>query len=319
MGAPVVWFLEEGILVIEATPAALSQLQAAAGRVAGQIASNTPGVTAKAYATADELKTLMDYASDAFKGDALLSGIKVVGSAAWSGAVTVGATPVVGPASAISAGIYMGKKYDDLFDISREFGSQLGLKFYELTHPEVTTINSLPNGLDLNKISYDTNGNVISSLITSLQTQFGTAEQTRSPLILDLDGLNGVETLGKTAGVHFDHDGNKFAEQSGWVGKNDGMLVWDRNGNKQIAGGADLFGNKPDYRLQRPPSLRRCQRQLAPASRQLHHHDRAEPRRGRRRIFAVDKIRNFNTRTMAVNASIESLFGETEQCFESAA
>jgi hypothetical protein len=52
-----------------------------------------------------------------------------------------------------------------------------------------------------------------------------------------------VETLGKTAGIHFDHDGNKFAEQTGWVGKNDGMLVWDKNGNGQIDNGAELFGN----------------------------------------------------------------------------
>jgi hypothetical protein len=64
-----------------------------------------------------------------------------------------------------------------------------------------------------------------------------------SPLILDLDGLNGVETLGKPAGIHFDHDGNKFAEQTGWVGQNDGMLVWDKNGNGQIDNGAELFGN----------------------------------------------------------------------------
>ncbi len=86
-------------------------------------------------------------------------------------------------------------------------------------------------------------GAAIKSLINSLKTQFGTAEITRSPLILDLDGLNGAETLGKTAGIHFDHDGNKFAEQSGWVGRNDGMLVWDRNGNGQIDNGAELFGN----------------------------------------------------------------------------
>lgn len=102
---------------------------------------------------------------------------------------------------------------------------------------------ALPNGLDLNDINYDTNGNVISSLITSLQTQFSQAEQTISPLILDLDGQNGAETLSKTAGIHFDHDGNKFAEQTGWVGQNDGLLVWDKNGNNQIDNGAELFGN----------------------------------------------------------------------------
>ncbi|WP_411885503.1 calcium-binding protein [Polaromonas sp. YR568] len=81
------------------------------------------------------------------------------------------------------------------------------------------------------------------SLITSLQTQFNIAQQTASPLILDLDGKNGAETLGKDAGIHFDHDGNKFAELTGWVGKNDGLLVWDRNGNGQIDNGTELFGN----------------------------------------------------------------------------
>lgn len=80
-------------------------------------------------------------------------------------------------------------------------------------------------------------------VVSAVQTQFGTAEQTYSPLILDLDSLNGVETLSKTAGIHFDHDGNKFAEQTGWVGKNDGLLVWDKNGNGQLDNGAELFGN----------------------------------------------------------------------------
>ena len=80
-------------------------------------------------------------------------------------------------------------------------------------------------------------------IIGPLQTQFGQAEQTRSPLILDLDGLNGADTLDKTAGIHFDHDGNKFAEQTGWVGQNDGLLVWDKNGNGQIDNGTELFGN----------------------------------------------------------------------------
>jgi Ca2+-binding RTX toxin-like protein len=118
---------------------------------------------------------------------------------------------------------------------------------------EIAKDSFVPGDFDINGISYDTNGNVISGLITkgqdpseiieSLQTIFTQAEKTRSPLILDLDGLNGVETLGKTSGIHFDHDGNKFAEQSGWVGQNDGMLVWDKNGNGQIDNGTELFGN----------------------------------------------------------------------------
>lgn len=86
-------------------------------------------------------------------------------------------------------------------------------------------------------------GAAIKNLISPLQTQFGQAEQTISPLILDLDGQNGAETLGKSAGIHFDHDGNKFSELTGWVSKGDGLLVWDRNGNGQIDNGTELFGN----------------------------------------------------------------------------
>ena len=81
------------------------------------------------------------------------------------------------------------------------------------------------------------------NFIADLQSKFQQAEVTRSPLILDLDG-DGVETIGKSAGIHFDHDSNRFAETTGWVGKDDGLLVWDRNGNGKIDNGGELFGNK---------------------------------------------------------------------------
>lgn len=69
-----------------------------------------------------------------------------------------------------------------------------------------------------------------------------TAETVRSPLIIDLDG-DGIETVSSDKGVYFDHDGNSLAEKSGWVGKDDGLLVRDINGNGQIDDGTELFGN----------------------------------------------------------------------------
>ncbi|WBA82171.1 calcium-binding protein [Endozoicomonas sp. GU-1] len=72
---------------------------------------------------------------------------------------------------------------------------------------------------------------------------FNNAENLTSPIILDLDG-DGVETLNKSEGVYFDHDGNLLAEKTGWVGKNDGLLVFDRNADGQISSGAELFGNQ---------------------------------------------------------------------------
>ena len=79
-------------------------------------------------------------------------------------------------------------------------------------------------------------------IVTGVRTSFETAEVTRSPLVLDLDG-DGIETVGVSDGVYFDHDGNGFAEKSGWVGKDDGILVRDINNNGTIDDGTELFGN----------------------------------------------------------------------------
>jgi hypothetical protein len=65
----------------------------------------------------------------------------------------------------------------------------------------------------------------------------------RDPLILDLDG-DGIETTSATSGTYFDHDANGFAEGSGWVGRDDGLLVMDRNGDGIINNGRELFGDE---------------------------------------------------------------------------
>jgi Ca2+-binding RTX toxin-like protein len=64
-----------------------------------------------------------------------------------------------------------------------------------------------------------------------------------SPVILDLDG-DGVETIGVKDGAYFDHDGNGFAEQTGWTSSDDGLLVMDRNGDGVIDSGKELFGDQ---------------------------------------------------------------------------
>lgn len=72
--------------------------------------------------------------------------------------------------------------------------------------------------------------------------EFDEAQVTRSPLVLDLDG-NGVSTIGLNSEVYFDHDGNGFAERTGWAGPEDGILVHDLDGDGMINTGAELFGN----------------------------------------------------------------------------
>ena len=63
------------------------------------------------------------------------------------------------------------------------------------------------------------------------------------PLILDLDG-DGTETIAVADGAYFDHDSNGFAERTGWAGSDDGLLVWDRNGDGIINNGRELFGDQ---------------------------------------------------------------------------
>ncbi len=64
------------------------------------------------------------------------------------------------------------------------------------------------------------------------------------PLALDLNGDGRISTLPLARGAYFDLDNNGFAEKTAWVGPEDGLLVLDRNGNGQIDGGAETFGNE---------------------------------------------------------------------------
>jgi hypothetical protein len=65
------------------------------------------------------------------------------------------------------------------------------------------------------------------------------------PLILDLDG-DGIETVAVNgqAGARFDYDGIGVRHATGWVGKDDGFLVRDLNGNGLVDSGAELFGDQ---------------------------------------------------------------------------
>ena len=64
------------------------------------------------------------------------------------------------------------------------------------------------------------------------------------PLALDLNG-NGIETLAANGhdGAMFDHERNGIRTATGWVHSNDGILVYDRNGDGKINNGGELFGD----------------------------------------------------------------------------
>ncbi|PZQ48653.1 MAG: hypothetical protein DI551_01410 [Micavibrio aeruginosavorus] len=67
-----------------------------------------------------------------------------------------------------------------------------------------------------------------------------------SPLVIDMNH-NGVELLSQENGVLFDINSDGSKDQTGWVGKDDALLVLDKNHDGIINDRSELFGNNDDY------------------------------------------------------------------------
>jgi hypothetical protein len=72
---------------------------------------------------------------------------------------------------------------------------------------------------------------------------FTNSQRSASPIMLDLDG-DGLEITQFSGGsITFDHNADGVRTGTAWVGRDDGLLVWDRDGNGAIDSGRELFGN----------------------------------------------------------------------------
>lgn len=69
------------------------------------------------------------------------------------------------------------------------------------------------------------------------------ADPRPDPLVVDLGRRGFQATFGLTENLHFDLDGDGFAEKVGWAGADDGVLVFDRNGDGRLNDGQELFGD----------------------------------------------------------------------------
>lgn len=72
------------------------------------------------------------------------------------------------------------------------------------------------------------------------------AEKATSPIIIDMNGdgiHSGKLATGSGKAIHFDLDGNGFAEKTAWINTSDAFLVLDKNANGKIDNGNELFGN----------------------------------------------------------------------------
>jgi len=76
-----------------------------------------------------------------------------------------------------------------------------------------------------------------------IKGKFAQSKKIVSPIVLDLNG-DGIATTDLQYGAYFDHNANGFAENTGWVNAQDGMLVRDLDGNGTIDSGRELFGSE---------------------------------------------------------------------------
>ena len=77
------------------------------------------------------------------------------------------------------------------------------------------------------------------------------------PLIFDIDRDGLIEMTSVENGVHYDFWGDGFAEKTGWVSADDGILVLDKNGNDLIEGFTEMVASPfpLTYLLSGPESL----------------------------------------------------------------
>ncbi|MBU1358777.1 MAG: hypothetical protein KKC85_22210 [Gammaproteobacteria bacterium] len=212
-----------GIVVIQANPAAMN---AALKQTAGDLSRNL-ATTGDEVRSAIELTDLAKSTVEAARDNSpALGTAKVVGSAAFGTAVGTAVSPFLTPAGGWAAGYLAGKLYDAVFDAARSAAE----------NPEdfSTDVSS----------SWDALGNPMPS---SVSESYGGAQSwrlPRDPLVLDLDG-DGIEATAIEPNhlVFFDHNGDGIRQATGWIKADDGLVVWDRDGNGNIDSGRELFGD----------------------------------------------------------------------------
>ena len=88
-------------------------------------------------------------------------------------------------------------------------------------------------------ITYGGNTATMKGMISASSSE---VKQYSSPLALDLNG-DGVQTISLSEGVHFDMQATGTLQRTGWVNRQDGLLVLDLNKNGAIDNGSELFGD----------------------------------------------------------------------------
>ncbi len=115
-----------------------------------------------------------------------------------------------------------------------------------VTTTDGVTIGRLDGSLTVGGIAI---GGVIEGVISTANPDLSIGDIIAPPIVLDLDG-DGIELVSfEQSTIYFDHDGDGLLERTGWVAKDDGILVRDFDGNGLIEGISEIsfarFGSDP--------------------------------------------------------------------------
>ncbi len=167
----------------------------------------------------------------------------------WTKAQSYANNPVLKGYSVeeIAYALYHQSYYKDVKEVKRflqdpkEYDKPSIKGYFVTTYP---TANNILGGYYTENACFSTpQASLLDSIFNRTRQLFTIAATgAGSPIVLDLDG-DGVETTNVKDGSYFDHDGNGFAEQTGWAASDDGILVRDINGNGSIDNGKELFGD----------------------------------------------------------------------------
>ena len=83
----------------------------------------------------------------------------------------------------------------------------------------------------------------------SVADLFETSETRSSPLVMDVNGVSGIQLASVTGTdvVYWDIDQDGFREASGWVSSGEGLLAIDKNNDGVINDNGELFGNGANF------------------------------------------------------------------------
>jgi hypothetical protein len=118
----------------------------------------------------------------------------------------------------------------------------VGITSAQLNALTSTSINSLGQAQFNGSLTSSQIEALLSNSISGLTSSQIPALAGITPVVLDLDG-NGIQTVNTHQGVTFDIDNDGRLERTAWVGRGDGLLVRDLNGDSRINDGGELFGS----------------------------------------------------------------------------